>query len=271
MVGLARRAAGESIEAGIISRIREETGAAAGRLCLWILAALIAAAALLAFPRTARAQDKPKAEVTIRTIGPRTTVRKTPAKPARTRVAGTRSVKRGTAARSTRVPPGKRVARAPAPKRAETAVTLNNRAYRMQRIGRHRAAEPLLREALRQRPGYAYALYNLGWSLVEQGRAREAVDPLRRTAALQPNRWEPQQRLAEAYRLLGRESDAAAAARRARELRFGRRSTSRAAPRDRAEAPAPRTAITARAWLGSTSRAEERLRALTEPAEDGTR
>ena len=83
-----------------------------------------------------------------------------------------------------------------------TASSLNDRAYRLQREGRHRQAEPLLREALRRNPNYAYAQYNLGWSLVEQGRAREAVAPLQRTAARQPGRWQPQYRLGQAYEQL---------------------------------------------------------------------
>src|SRR2546430_2379357 len=82
------------------------------------------------------------------------------------------------------------------------ARALNNRAYGLQLLGRHREAEPLLRKALELDPNGAHALYNLGWCLVETGRPREALDSLRRTAALQPTRWEPQLRLAQAYEQL---------------------------------------------------------------------
>jgi tetratricopeptide (TPR) repeat protein len=132
-------------------------------------------------------------------------------------------------------------ARGPARHDGESAVALNNRAYRLQRQGRHREAEPLLRRALALAPGYAHAQYNLGWSLVAQGRAREALAPLRRTAALQPNRWEPQQRLAEAYAQLGEREKAAAAYDRARALRAGREPGPRlpdAPPRREAGPPA---------------------------------
>jgi len=103
-----------------------------------------------------------------------------------------------------------------------SANTLNDRAYRLQRQGRHRQAEPLLREALRRNPNYAYAQYNLGWSLVEQGRAREAVAPLQRTAARQPGRWEPQYRLGQAYEQMGELDKARASYARARALRASR-------------------------------------------------
>jgi predicted Zn-dependent protease len=100
-----------------------------------------------------------------------------------------------------------------------SAVALNARAYRLQRTGRHTEAEPLLREAVKRRPGYAYAQYNLGWSLVAQGKPREALGPLRRTAAQQPHRWEPQYRLGQAYEQLGEMEKARAAYARASALR----------------------------------------------------
>jgi len=103
------------------------------------------------------------------------------------------------------------------------AATLNSRAYQLQRQGRHREAEALLRQAVKRDPRHPYAQYNLGWSLVEQGKAREALDPLRRTASQQPGRWEPQERLAQAYRQLGDREKAAQAEARARALRSGRR------------------------------------------------
>jgi predicted Zn-dependent protease len=104
----------------------------------------------------------------------------------------------------------------------ESAASLNARAYRLQRRGHHAEAEPLLRRALEKDPNHPYAQYNLGWSLVEQGKAKEAVAPLEKTASRQPNRWEPQQRLAEAYEKLGEQDKAQEAYARARSLRGGR-------------------------------------------------
>jgi tetratricopeptide (TPR) repeat protein len=111
---------------------------------------------------------------------------------------------------------------------------LNARAYRLQKQRRHAEAEPLLRRALELDPNFPYALYNLGWSLVAQGRAREALEPLKRTAAMQPRRWEPYQRLSEAYAMLGEADKAAAYARDATYLRTGRRPSASADTR-----PAP--------------------------------
>src|SRR5258705_15526 len=70
------------------------------------------------------------------------------------------------------------------------AATLNPPPSPRERPGRPGEAEPLLRKAVALDPGFAYAQYNLGWSLLEQGKAREALGPLRRTAAQQPDRWE---------------------------------------------------------------------------------
>lgn len=115
--------------------------------------------------------------------------------------------------------------------RREGPVSLNGRAYRLQKRGRHAEAEPLLRRAVELKPDYAYANYNLGWSLVEQGKALEALRPLRRSAAMQPGRWEPYQRLSEAYALIGEAEKAAAFALRAQSLRKGRRSAASTPPR----------------------------------------
>jgi len=119
-----------------------------------------------------------------------------------------------------------------------TAAALNARAYRLQKAGRHVEAEPLLREAVRRDPSRAYAQYNLGWSLLSQGKAREALGPLRRTAAQQPERWEPQLRLAQAYAQLGESEKARSAFARARSLqarsaRHGRHTLRRAGSRRR--------------------------------------
>ena len=72
---------------------------------------------------------------------------------------------------------------------------------------------------MRRDPNRAYAQYNLGWSLLSQGKAREALGPLHRTAAQQPDRWEPQHRLAQAYARLGDAARARQAEERARYLR----------------------------------------------------
>ncbi len=107
--------------------------------------------------------------------------------------------------------------------RPESAVSLNAQAYRLQKRGRHATAELLLRRALELKPDYPYALYNLGWSLVAQGKAREALAPLHQTAAKQPERWEPYQRISEAYAQLGLPEKAAAYAIKADGLRRGHR------------------------------------------------
>jgi Flp pilus assembly protein TadD len=105
------------------------------------------------------------------------------------------------------------------------ASTLNLRAFRLQKQGRHAEAEPLLRRALQKRPDFPYAQFNLGTSLLAQGKAQEALEPLQRTAAAQPGRWEPQQKLAQAYERLGDTEKAQEAYARSRSLRFARRST----------------------------------------------
>jgi Flp pilus assembly protein TadD len=97
---------------------------------------------------------------------------------------------------------------------------LNARAYRLQRAGRHAEAEPLLRRAVALDPDFAFAQYNLGWSLLEQGKARAALGPLRRTAVQQPHRWEPQLRLGQAYKKLGDLARARAAYQKARALGY---------------------------------------------------
>lgn len=117
----------------------------------------------------------------------------------------------------------------------ESPVSLNARAYRLQKRGRHATAEPLLRRALELKPHYPYAMYNLGWSLVAQGKAREALGPLHQTAALQPQRWEPYQRMSEAYAQLGLPEKAAAYAIKADALRKGHRRSASTNARTAAE------------------------------------
>jgi tetratricopeptide (TPR) repeat protein len=151
-----------------------------------------------------------------------------------------------------------------------TSITaLNSRAYGLLRRGRYAEAEPLLRQALRANPNYAYALYNLGWSLVGQGKGREAIEPLRESAALQPGRWEPQQRLSEAYEQIGNSVLAFEARARARELRGSRRRALAIPGRQKVDRPGPRVAVRMQigetAWVGSTDRREaEYLRARQE-------
>lgn len=150
------------------------------------------------------------------------------------------------------------------PGRGGSASTLNNEGLRLIRRGRYAEAEGVLRRALTMRPSgltYPYALYNLGWSLLGQGKAQEAIEPLAKTAGLQPSRWEPQQRLAEAYDRLGRKDRAQAAYARARALRGGRgRSTSsgeRGYRRQGAGDPgAVRMMVTDAAYVATYSRRE---------------
>ena len=151
--------------------------------------------------------------------------------------------------------------------RDESPDRLNNRAYRLQRQGRHAEAEPLLRQALKRNPRSAYAQYNMGWSLLSQGKPRQALGHLRRTAKQQPGRWEPHQRLAEAYERVGDREKAAEARARARALRSGRRRR-RSTTTDRtslptrafptvAAAPAVQSSVAPVAWQQSTDRREE--------------
>lgn len=86
---------------------------------------------------------------------------------------------------------------------ARAVAALNSRAERLLNQGRYVAAERVLRSALKQKvaaPLRATIYYNLGWSLQEQGRQRDAIRPLRKAAALSPERTAPQRRLALAYR-----------------------------------------------------------------------
>lgn len=154
----------------------------------------------------------------------RRTIRRAPAPPAR--------ITPAPAPKSPRAPvPQPAVSRPATPRSTgsrtvrtrESAFSLNNRAYRLQKQGRHADAEPLLRRALELDPSHAYARYNLGWCLLEQGKASEALPHLKITAAQQPGRWEPQQRLSEAYSRLGDRKRAAVAAEKARSLRGDRR------------------------------------------------
>lgn len=145
-----------------------------------------------------------------------------------------------------------------------SAEALNARAFRLQRQGRHSEAEPLLREALRKKPNHAYAQYNLGWSLVRQGKSKEAVLYLKRTSRAQPKRWEPLDKLADAYDQMGDKARAAEARERMQELRGGRRSrrSGRTRSQDRAHAPTPpaaepETALSPAGWQQSTDRREE--------------
>jgi hypothetical protein len=160
-----------------------------------------------------RRPEPPRRNVTRRGESPAQRVARSPEPPRRRVVRREKTSGRRVVHRA---PPERRVAVRGGP------VALNGRAYRLQQQGRHREAEPLLRQALRKKPGYAYAQYNLGWSLVRQGRAREALDPLKRTSARQPRRWEPHARLAEAYERLGDHEKAAYHRSRSRSLRSGR-------------------------------------------------
>jgi hypothetical protein len=131
-------------------------------------------------------------------------------------------------------------------------VALNSIGHRLQQQGRYAEAEPYLRRAVEKRSGYAYAEYNLGEALLRQGKTREALEHLQKTAAQQPDRWEPRARLAEAYAVLGQKDRAAQYSAEAKQLRVGRhpgrrrradldsadtRATAEHAPPDKRDAP----------------------------------
>jgi hypothetical protein len=104
----------------------------------------------------------------------------------------------------------------------QEARAINLRGYRLILSSRAEEAERVLRAGLELEPTRrvrGMLLHNLGWSLIEQGKARAAVPLLRESAELTPYRPEPYERLAEAYRRLGRERDEWEALRRAAELR----------------------------------------------------
>jgi len=135
---------------------------------------------------------------------------------------------------------------------------LNSEAHRLQRQGRHQEAEPLLREALRKRPDYPYAEYNLGWSLVRQGKSRDAVLYLKKSSQAQPRRWEPLDKLADAYQQLGDRKKAEAARSRAQELKgTPRRKKDHVGDRASGGEPEVRSAVAPAAWQQSTDRREE--------------
>jgi Flp pilus assembly protein TadD len=185
----------------------------------WAGSALLAAG--LAAP--GGAQDEPL--VTIREITPGVAARRAPVRPATRPPA--RPQERPRARLMPRAAPTQRRGQAAAPPVGGGAVGLNNRAYRLQLQGRHAEAEPLLRRALALNPGYAYAQYNLGWSLLMQGRASEAVGWLLKTSARQPRRWEPVLRLAQAYEQMGRKEAALPLYARARALGYRGRMAAR--------------------------------------------
>jgi len=139
------------------------------------------------------------------------------------------------------------------------ARSLNAEGYALLRRGRYAEAEEPLRAAVRMKSNYGYALYNLGWSLLAQGKAREAIEPLRDAAALQPNRWEPLQKLSEAYSQIGNHDLAFEARAKARELRgdSDRRSPRTQVKPSRGAQMAVRALLGDAAWVGSTNRRED--------------
>jgi tetratricopeptide (TPR) repeat protein len=138
-----------------------------------------------------------------------------------------------------------------------SARSLNAEGFALLRRGRYAEAEEPLRAAVRLKSDYAYALYNLGWSLLEQGKAREAIEPLRDAAALQPNRWEPLQKLSEAYSQIGNRDLAFEARAKAREIKGDRRERRTRANPVRGARMAVRTMLGDAAWVGSTNRRED--------------
>jgi TolA-binding protein len=93
----------------------------------------------------------------------------------------------------------------PAPGIAGSGHTLNDRGYALMRAGNYNAALPLLQNAVRKLRGSgpgdayeAYANYNLGYTLLQLHRCRDAVSFLQRAQQLEPQRAEPGQQLARA-------------------------------------------------------------------------
>ena len=144
------------------------------------------------------------------------------------------------------------------------AAGLNTIGFRLIRQHQYAEAEPYLRRAVAKDPNYAYAQYNLGCCLLSEGKPSQALGPLQRSAAQQPERWEPQEKLAEAYRRLNDDERAKAASARAKRLRRNHRS-GRAFPSsgpNAAQAAPVRSAIDSNSWRGSTDPKEQRF--LTE-------
>jgi eukaryotic-like serine/threonine-protein kinase len=84
-------------------------------------------------------------------------------------------------------------------------VTLNNNGYALMQRGNYSGALPLLQSAVRKLQGSgrveeAYANYNLGYTLLQLGRCREAATYLQRAMQLEPQRSEPGAALARARR-----------------------------------------------------------------------
>ena len=80
----------------------------------------------------------------------------------------------------------------PSPPVAADGHTLNDQGYALQQQGRYDEALPLLQQAVVKLRGVgpadpyeAYANYNLGYTLIQLGRCREALGPLRRSDQLQ--------------------------------------------------------------------------------------
>lgn len=145
----------------------------------------------------------------------------------------------------------------PATTTSRTARSLNAEGYALLRRGRYSEAEEPLRAAVRMKSNYGYALYNLGWSLLAQGKAREAIEPLREAAALQPTRWEPLQKLSEAYSQIGNRDLAFEARAKARELKGDRRDRRTRSNPVRGAQLAVRTMLGDAAWVGSTNQRED--------------
>jgi hypothetical protein len=93
----------------------------------------------------------------------------------------------------------------PAPAIAGSGHSLNDRGYALMRAGNYNAALPLLQNAVRKLRGTGpkdayegYANYNLGYTLLQLHRCRDALVYLRRAEQLEPQRSEPAAAIARA-------------------------------------------------------------------------
>src|SRR5215204_908175 len=94
---------------------------------------------------------------------------------------------------------------------AVTAESLNARAETAIDAGRFAEAVEPLRQALKLKPDFADAHYNLGFALHSLGQSAEAVEPLRRATQLDPADADAPVYLGAALAKLGRHAEAAAA------------------------------------------------------------
>ena len=108
---------------------------------------------------------------------------------------------------STALPPASTPATPPSSGSASGA-SLNDQGYARMRAGDYNGALPLLQQAVQKLrgvgyPNEAYANYNLGYTLLQLGRCREAIPYLQTAQRLEPQRSEPGQALERAQNCEG--------------------------------------------------------------------